>query len=336
MASEMGEAHAPMGAVIQARGPYFDELYHGQVFEAASAVTLTDGAAAVHQAILGDRLPLASDHELSRRVSGRGVLAHPAYVWDVAIGQSTRSTQFVRANLFYRGLVFRRFPCLGDTLYTRTEVVALKQNRPQPDRPRTGLAVLRISTRDHLGNDVLDFHRCAMLPLGPDVPDTGHSDELTGFGEAEVDVIGALDGLDLATVPPVDLPEPGTRIEVVGGDVVSSAPELARLTLNVAQVHHDLRAAGGRRLVYGGHTIGIAAGQLARALPGLITIVGWASCDHTGPVHEGDTLRTTVDVEEVVPLGKGRQLATIRCLVTAEGDGSAGRPSLDWRLYALV
>ena len=41
------------------------------------------------------------------------------------------------------------------------------------------------------------------------------------------------------------------------GDVVSSAPELARLTLNIAATHHDSRV-GGRRLVYGGHTIGLA------------------------------------------------------------------------------
>ncbi len=82
------------------------------------------------------------------------------------------------------------------------------------------------------------------------------------------------------------------------GDVVSSAPELARMTLNLAAVHHDRSAArDGRRLVYGGHTIGIAAGHVSRALPGLVTILGWQSCDHTGPVHEGDTLTTEIHVE---------------------------------------
>ena len=57
-------------------------------------------------------------------------------------------------------------------------------------------------------------------------------------------------------------PAPGRCIEVIGGDVVTSASELARLTLDIAQVHHDARAGGGRRLVYGGHTIGIAAAQV--------------------------------------------------------------------------
>jgi acyl dehydratase len=332
------------GGVIQARGPYFDELHVGQVFDAAPGVTLTEGGAAVHQSIVGDRLPLASDHELSRRVSGRAPLAHPAYVWDVAIGQSTQVTQFVRANLFYRGLVFRRFPSLGDTLATRTEVVGLRQNRTRPGRARTGLAVLRVTTSDQHRNAVLDFHRCAMLPLGPDAADTGHADDVDAIGAPPADVSGALADLDLAPlsgghrfVPPA----PPRRIEVVGGDVVSSAPELARLTLNVAAVHHDSVAAGGTRLVYGGHTIGIAASQLARGLPGLITVLGWVSCDHTGPVHEGDTLRSTIDVEQAVPYQDGLQVVTVRCLVDADalGDGTAGtepRNVLDWRLHVLA
>ena len=324
---------------VEARGPYFDELRPGQVFDTAPGVTLTSGAAAVHQAIVGDRLALATDHELARAVSGRGELAHPAHVWDVAIGQSTLATHFVRANLFYRGLVFRRFPALGDTLYTRTEVVGLKQNAVREGRPRTGLAALRISTRDQRGNAVLDFHRCAMLPLGPDAPDTGAADDLSRIGAEPVDLTGALAGLDLRPLHrrPA-LPAVGTRIQVVGGDVVSSAPELARLTLNVAQVHHDARLAGGRRLVYGGHTIGIAAAQLTRALPGVVTFLGWDGCDHTGPVHEGDTLRSVVTVERRTELDGGLSVVALRSVVTADADDAAEppRPVLDWRLHVLM
>src|SRR6478735_3067314 len=115
--------HAAMG------GPYFDDLEVGQVFDAAPAMTLTAGAAAVHQSIVGDRLRLALDAELATAVTGApGPLAHPALVCDVAIGQTTLATQRVKANLFYRGMMFHRFPVLGDTLFTRTEVVGLKQN----------------------------------------------------------------------------------------------------------------------------------------------------------------------------------------------------------------
>src|SRR5258708_2980750 len=68
--------------------------------------------------------------------------------WGGAIGQSTLATQRVKANLFYRGLTFHRFPVIGDSLYTRTEVVGLRANSPKPGRPPTGMAALRMITID--------------------------------------------------------------------------------------------------------------------------------------------------------------------------------------------
>ncbi len=150
-------------------GPYFDELHVGQVFDSAPSMTLSQGVAAAHQAILGDRLRLPLDAHLTYAVTGAtSALAHPGLVCDVAIGQSTLVTHHVKANLFYRGLVFHRFPVIGDSLFTRTEVVGLRQNSPKPGRAPTGLAALRMTTIDQLGQLVLDFYRCAMLPLSPD------------------------------------------------------------------------------------------------------------------------------------------------------------------------
>ena len=49
--------------------PWFEDLQVGTVFDAAPAVTLTEGHAALHQAIAGDRLRLALDRTLA---DGRG------------------------------------------------------------------------------------------------------------------------------------------------------------------------------------------------------------------------------------------------------------------------
>jgi acyl dehydratase len=131
--------------------PFFEDLPVGRRFTDAPALTLTEGHAALHQAICGDRLPLALDRTVGTAVLGVGPpLAHPALVWDVAIGQSTVATGRVIANLFYRGLLVRRPVRLGDTLRTTTEVVARRENRSRP----TGLAVLRIRTVDRGGATV--------------------------------------------------------------------------------------------------------------------------------------------------------------------------------------
>lgn len=309
-------------------GPYFDDLRVGQVFDTAPSMTLTSGAAATHQAILGDRLRLPLDAELSRAVTGAaGPLAHPGLVCDIAIGQSTLVTQRVKANLFYRGLNFHRFPVIGDTLTTWTEVVGLRQNSAKPGRAATGLAALRMTTVDQSGRSVLDFYRCAMLPLSPDAPETGHADDLAAIGAGQQVPPDPTAGWKVDAVRTSGRPAVGAVLSSTA-DVVSSAPELARLSLNIAATHHDWRP-GGQRLVYGGHTIGLALAQAARLLPDMLTVLGWESCDHTGPVHEGDTLFSELHVETVGPDGR----LGLRSLVYAVGEPD--RQVLDWRFTAL-
>jgi acyl dehydratase len=322
-------------------GPFFEDLEVGQIVDSAPVQTLTDGLAALHTAIVGDRLRLPLDTELSRRVTGAPI-AHPGLVWDVAIGQSTLLTGRVIANLFYRGFMFRRFPSIGDTLHTTTEVVALRQNRARPGRAATGLAVLRMRTRDQRGEEVLDFSRCAMLPLRNPEGQTSHNADLDQIPSAldrdslvRAFATWRLDRFREALPGPhfADMVA-GTIWEVAGGDVVSSAPELARMILNVAMVHHDSSASGGRRLVYGGHTIGLAAAQAARALPNLVTIVAWHNCDHLAPVREGDTLRSSIELERTEALANGG-LVHLRSRVRADREGSA-EDVLDWRFVGVM
>jgi acyl dehydratase len=324
-------------------GPYFEDLRVGRRFEDAPVVTLTEGLAAAHQAVVGGRLPLTTAHELSRQVVGPGVLAAPNLVWDVAIGQSTVATHTVVANLFYRGVAFRRAPWIGDSLRTVTQVVGLRQNSRRPGRPATGLAALRISTEDQQGRPVLDFWRCAMLPLRDPELQTEFADDLTSIGEqASGDDLGpVIASWDLAAYRAAR-PGPhfaglreGDIYKVAAGDVVSSAPELARLTGNVARVHHD-RSVTGSRLVYGGHTIGLALHQAVRALPNLLTVVGWHSCDHLASVREGDTLTSTLTVERTKPLPSGGGLADLRSRVRSASDGAQPTDVLDWRFVAAL
>ncbi|SOJ52864.1 Beta-methylmalyl-CoA dehydratase [Mycobacterium simulans] len=326
-------------------GPYFDDLSVGQVFDWAPSTTLSPGLAAAHQAIVGDRSRLALDADLCAAVTGASAaLAHPGLVCDVAIGQSTLVTQRVKANLFYRGLTFHRFPVIGDTVYTRTEVVGLRANSAKPGRAPTGMAALRMITIDQADRLVLDFYRCAMLPASPNWRGDGPGDDLSTIGA---------DAAPPAIDPTADWNGDVFRERVPGphfadfgagiagsvmhstGDLVSSAPELARLTLNIAATHHDSRLAG-QRLVYGGHTIGLAFAQACRLMPNLVTVLGWESCDHTGPVREGDTLYSELHVEsaESTPNGGVLGLRSLVYAVSAAAD-EPDRQVLDWRFSAL-
>jgi acyl dehydratase len=321
--------------------PFFEDLRVGLRVDAAPGLTVTDGLAAAHRAILGGRLRLALDAALCRAVTGgERPLADPALVCDVAIGQSTLLTQRVIANLFYRGLAFRRLPAIGDTLRTSTEVVALRQTSAKPGRPATGLAALRIRTVDQEGRPVLDFHRCAMLPLRDPQGKTGHADDLAAVGAGELDaqaLAAPLAGWDLAALRATGGGESPRGATVWEAGTVWELP-----SLNVAAAHHDAGATGsGRRLVYGGHTIGLAAAQATRALPRLATIVAWHGCDHTAPVFEGDTLTSRIELERAEPL-PGRDpadgaLLHLRSHVRARrADLSEDVDVLDWRFVAAA
>jgi acyl dehydratase len=319
---------------VRVGGPWFEDLERGQVFDDAPGLTLTAGAAALHQALTGDRLRLALDAPLSREVTGNAApLAHPNLVCDVAIGQSTGPSQRVRGNLFYRGLILARPVFVGETLRTRTEIVRLKQNRRRPGAPQT---------TDAHGGPVLDFWRCPMIPLRDPDAETGHADSFDDIprtlDEAQVRAAAPVDWrlerLRAAAPGPyrADL-EPGQAFLVEAGETVTGAPELARLTLNVATAHTDATgSAHGRRLVYGGHTISIAAAHAARAIPAIATIVAWEGCEHLGPVFEGDVLRTELHVQHTGPDG----LAGLQALVSAERPSSEPAPVLDWSFVAVV
>jgi acyl dehydratase len=78
----------------------------------------------------------------------------------------------------------------------------------------------------------------------------------------------------------------------------------------------------------------LALAQATRLLPNLITVLGWDSCDHTGPVHEGDTLHSELHVEAAEPLPGGRGgVVKLRSLVFAVDEPD--RQVLDWRFSAL-
>ena len=312
--------------------PYFEDLQVGTVFSDAPALTLTEGHAALHQAICGDRLRLALDRTLGEAVLGAGPpLAHPALVWDVAIGQSTVATGRVIANLFYRGLLLRRPVRLGDTLRTTHRGRRAAREPLAPDRPGGAADPHRRPG----GPPVLDFTRCAMLPLRGE-PTGEEGDEVGGAEDLAHDALrGRRGGLDLARSARAPGRARRRRTdEIEGGDVVDSAPALARLTLNVAMAHLDAtRAAHKRRLVYGGHTIALAAAQAARALPGLVTILGWHAADHTAPVFEGDTLRSTLELELREPLPDGGGLVHLR---SHRDRRRARRAVLDWRFVGVM
>ncbi len=326
-------------------GPFFEELAVGQVLDPAPAVTIGPGEAAAYQAICGDPLATSLSRPLAEAVTGRpGALVNPALVLHISIGQSTVATRQVIANLFYRGVALHRPVRLGETLRSTVTIRGLRELSRREDRPARGLVLLGIHTTclDD-GATVADYERCAMLRFRDPEATTGHDDDLGGAEpdidlDAWADLAPDWDAAPLRPARPVDPPDGERRTDPLR-DTVTSAPELARLSQNLAAVHRDRTLGpGGRRLVYGGHTIGLAQASLCRLFPDTGTILGWQSCDHPAPVFEDDVLsfHHTVLEERMLderPSGSGR-LRAVRVEVDAERADGSTDAVLDWRLVS--
>ena len=324
--------------IVDDPGPYFDDLKVGQRLQPCPAVTIGAGEAAVYQAVCGDPMATSLDRLLGEAVTGRsGRLVNPGLVMHVSIGQSTVATRRVIANLFYRGVALQRPVWEGETLHTEVTIRGLADLSRRSDRPARGLALLGIRTTcvDD-GKMVVDYERCAMLLVRDPALLTEQADDLGQAFAGDVDLDAWEDrippGWDpspLAGMADQDWAISDRRTDRLR-DTVTGALLLVRLTQNQAPPHRDPAAGlSGQRLVYGGHTIGLAQASLARMMPGTATVVGWQSCDHLAPVYEEDVLAFHHTLLDERPVGGGR-LRAVRVEVDADRAGKP-TPVLDWR-----
>jgi 2-methylfumaryl-CoA hydratase len=129
----------------------------------------------------------------------------------------------------------------------------------------------------------------------------------------------------------------GDVFEIGPKDTVTCAPELVRMSLNIAYTHTDAtRSYLGQRLVYGGHTISFALAQIQRALPNVLHMVAWRHCDHVGPVLEGDIISTRFSVVDSTPVPQGGMLLDLAVEAFAHRPDKDGQMKqekvLDWGL----
>lgn len=312
---------------MTAAPPFAEDLVLGVPLPEGPEVTIDAGLAAQYTAIVGDGLRATLSDSVSLALTGRHErLANPALVLAVSIGQSTVATRRVIANLQYRDIVLRRPVHQGDSLRTVVTPLAAEWTRNGRERAKVLLGI-RLSRGEEL---LADYQRLALLP----VADPGALDA-TGIPEQRA----AEPLADFHRAIPAEWTSPASGVVHAAGDewedpladTVSSARELVRLTHNLAAAHRDARAGlDGRRLVYGGHTIGLAQASLARTMPDLLTVVAWRSCDHLAPVFEDDLVTVRTRIAGVEPFGDFRLVDAV-VSVSAHRPGSDPVEVLDWR-----
>ena len=197
-------------------------------------------------------------------------------------------------------------------------------------------------TVDRNGDAILDFHRCAMLPAqNSKAMETAGLVEIPerGFVVADLDRATGRSTVPAPSVRPATIirePGAGDDHRDRGGDAVSNAPELARLTLNMAAVHHDrLAVPGGERLRLWRPHHRSGADAAHSGLSSIATIVPGTAAIISRPSMKG-TRHSSVTLDRLEPRTAGGGFVHFRCKVTSV-DGSGRRTDvLDWRPVGLL
>jgi len=222
--------------------------------------------------------------------------------------------------------------------------VGLRQNKLKEGRPASGMVALEIHVKNQDGDTVMLFWRCPMIPCLDPKAQTGHQDDFSNMPEsiAAETLLGLMPDWQYTQFRDrvrgehfADL-QVGQQWTVVARDTLTLAPELVRMTLNMAMTHTDAgRSVYGQRLVYGGHTIAMAAAQMTRVLPNIMSILGWFKCDHVAPVFEQDIIESRVTIEGLLP-GLGKQGGGV-AMVHVESFACRQEQVkvLDWHLAAM-
>ena len=316
-------------------GNFFEDFALGREFAHPTPRTLTQGDAAVYQAIYGARFAPQSSAEFARRLGFKATPFDDLLVFHVVFGKTVADVSLnAVANLGYAAGLFGQPVYPGDTLAARSTVIGLKENKDG----RTGIVYVRTLGLNQRNETVVDYVRWVMVPKRdpaakapetrvPDLPDSVPADKLTvpdGVGGHDYDP--ALAGSRHLW----DDYRAGERIDHLDGVTIEEADHMAaaRLYQNNARVHFNQHvqkdARFGRRIVYGGHIISLARALSFNGLANGFRVAAINGGRHAAPSFAGDTIYAWSAVLEKAPIAGRPDLGALRLRTMATKDRPAG------------
>jgi 2-methylfumaryl-CoA hydratase len=309
-------------------GNFFEDFHLGQKIVHATPRTLSQGDAALYQALYGSRFALQSSDTFAQ---GCGLPRSPLddlLVFHTVFGKSVPDISLnAVANLGYAQGRFLRPVYAGETLSAHSEVIGLKENSNR----QTGVVYVHTQGMNEKNEGVLSYVRWVMVrkrdpeasvpaavvpTLAESVApaDLHVSPKMTFDTLFETGQSGSKHLWDDYAV--------GERIDHADGVTVEEAEHMmaTRLYQNTARVHFNQFVEGqgrfGRRLIYGGHVISLARAISFNGLANALTIAGINGGRHVNPLFAGDTVFAWSQVLDKQPHRKDAGLLRLRLVAT--------------------
>lgn len=313
-------------------GRYFEDFTLGEVIDHALPRTLTEGEAALYQALTGSRFALQSSETFARRAGYDRMPLDDMLVFNVVLGKSVPDISLnAVANLGYAECDFLRQVYVGETLNARSTVIGLKENSDK----ETGTLYVRTEGLDHRGVAIISFVRWVMIPKrdpkskspAPVIPDLAPAVERLTIPRHKLN--RHWDPKQSGSDYFWDDYENGEKIDHRDGYTVEEAEHMmaTRLYQNTTRVHFDAHLAMttrfGKRVVYGGHIISIARALSHNGLGNACIISAINGGTHSAPTFAGDTLYAWTEVLAAQPLEGRHDIGALRLCTRAVKNRSA-------------
>ena len=310
-------------------GNFFEDFKVGQKISHPTPRTLTQGDAALYQALYGARFALQSADSFAQFVGLPKSPLDDLLVFHTVFGKTVPDISLnAVANLGYAEGRFLRPVHAGETLSAHSEVIGLKENSNR----QTGVVYVRTHGLNEKGEQVLSYVRWVMVRK---------RDADAAVGDAVVPKLAESVAVADLHIPPhlrfdtlFDTAQSGSphlwddyaigeKIDHVDGITVEEAEHMmaTRLYQNTARVHFNQFAEGqgrfGRRLIYGGHVISLARAISFNGLANAFTIAAINGGRHVNPLFAGDTVFAWSQVLDKQPLGHRKDAGVLRLRLVA-------------------
>ena len=294
-------------------GNYFEDFRLGVRIRHATPRTLTEGDRSLYFGLTGSRTALGTAETNAQQLGFERRPLEDLLVFNTAFGKTVPDISLnAVANLGYADVRFIADVYSGDTLVVESEVIGLKEN----SNHRSGVVYVRSTAKNQHGLEVLTWIRWVMVhkrdysaacaePVVPAMdavvsPARLPRRQYTMRVQEIVTMTGASDLWDDYAI--------GERIDHPGAMTLNDSDHsiATRLYQNTAKAHFNgfaMAAAGGRRLVYGGHIISLCKALAYDGLENGLSIVAINGGSHVNPTFAGDTIACATMVLDKIELG---------------------------------
>jgi 2-methylfumaryl-CoA hydratase len=313
------------------QGAFFEDFRMGQRIVHATPRTVTEGDVALYVALYGTRFAMNSSAVYAAALGLPAAPVDDLLAFNLIFGRTVPEiSRNAIANLGYAAGRFGALLYCGDTIFTTSAVIGLKQNKDG----QIGVVYVRsigVNQRDEM---VVDYCRWVMVrkrdpavgapaPVIPELPEAVSPAEVTVPATLQ---IGKYDTL-LAGSPYLwDDYKVGEKIDHTDGVTIEESDHMlaTRLYQNTAQVHFnqhiEKKGRFGRRIIYGGHIISLVRSLSFNGLANAFRVAAINGGRHVAPAFAGDTVYAWSQVLDKVPLPGRSDLGMLRLRTVAAKD----------------